>query len=289
MLDTEALCLPIERSPRPGPDRAPFMRLALIGNALPRNCGLATFTSHSFDALAARYPQLHVDHYAMDDGSGVVYPDDIITISDDDRAAYARAAQAIMASGAQALWLQHEFGIFGGAAGDHILDLIDHVDLPLAVTVHTVLANPSPAEATVFDRLLKRADLLIVMAQSGAETLRRRYGVDPRRIMVIPHGVPDRAMVDPDSFKPRFALEGRTVLTTFGLLAPDKGIEHMIEAMPAIARVQPDALYLVVGATHPNLLRHNGDAYRRGLEARVEELGISKHVRFINKFVEQEE
>lgn len=268
---------------------APFSRIALLGNALPRNCGLATFTSHSFDALAARYPNLIVDHYAMDDGSGVIYPDEVITIADDDRAAYARAAQAIMASGAEAFWLQHEFGIFGGDAGDHILDLIDQVDLPLAVTVHTVLSNPSPAEAAVFDRLLKRADLLIVMAKSGGELLRRRYGVDPRRILVIPHGVPDRPMIDPDSFKPRFDLEGRTVLTTFGLLAPDKGIEHMIEAMPAIAAAQPDALYLVVGATHPNLLRHDGEAYRRGLEARVAALGLGDHVRFINSFVEQQE
>ena len=274
---------------RPSRDRAPFGRIALVGNALPRNCGLATFTSHSFDALAARYPQLIVDHYAMDDGSGVSYPASIETIRADDRGDYARAANQIMASGAEALWLQHEFGIFGGDAGDHVLALIDQVDLPLAVTVHTVLANPTPAELAVFDRLLKRADLLIVMAQSGAETLRRCYGVDPRRVVVIPHGVPDRPMVDPDAFKPRFGFKGHTVLTTFGLLAPDKGIEHMIEAMPAIARAQPDALYLVVGATHPNLLRHDGDSYRRSLEARVEALGLGDHVRFINKFVEQEE
>ncbi|MEO7504218.1 MAG: glycosyltransferase family 4 protein [Sphingomicrobium sp.] len=271
------------------PSRPPFGRIALIGNALPRNCGLATFTSHLSDALAVRYPALTLDHYAMDDASGVTYPNAITTIHADERDAYRKAARAIADSGAEAVWLQHEFGIFGGEAGAYILDLIEDVRLPLAVTVHTVLETPSMAELEVFRRLLARADLLIVMAESGAATLRRRYGVDPRRIMVIPHGVPDRPLVAPDSLKARFGLEGRTVLMTFGLLAPDKGIAHMIEAMPAIVAAHPDALYLVVGATHPNLLRHDHDAYRHSLEERVTELGMSDHVRFDNRFVEQEE
>ena len=271
------------------PSRSPFGRIALIGNALPRNCGLATFTSHLADALALRYPTMRLDHYAMDDASGVGYPGEITTISAKEREAYRHAALAITRSGAEAVWLQHEFGIFGGEAGAFILDLIEDVRLPLAVTLHTVLESPSAAELEVFRRLLARADLLIVMAESGAATLRRRYGVDPRRIMVIPHGVPDRPLVAPATMKAKFGLEGRTVLMTFGLLAPDKGIAHMIEAMPAIVQDHPDALYLVVGATHPNLLRHDHDAYRHSLEERVAQLGLSEHVRFDNRFVEQEE
>ena len=271
------------------PSRSPFGRIALIGNALPRNCGLATFTSHLADALAVRYPGLRLDHYAMDDASGVTYAGAIATIAADQREAYRRAARDIARSGAEAVWLQHEFGIFGGEAGAYILDLIEEVRLPLAVTLHTVLESPSAAELEVFRRLLARADLLIVMAESGAATLRRRYGVDPRRIMVIPHGVPDRPLVEPATMKAKFGLAGRTVLMTFGLLAPDKGIAHMIEAMPAIVADHPDALYLVVGATHPNLLRHDHDAYRHSLEQRVAELGLCDHVRFDNRFVEQEE
>ena len=289
MLEADALGVSETEVLTRAPSRSPFGRIALIGNALPRNCGLATFTSHLADALAERYPALRLDHYAMDDLSGVAYPAAIATIRADERDAYRRAARVISDSGAEAVWLQHEFGIFGGESGAYILDLIEAVRLPLAVTLHTVLESPSAAELEVFSRLLARADLLIVMAKSGAATLRRRYGVDPRRIMVIPHGVPDRPLVAPATHKAKFGLDGRTVLMTFGLLAPDKGIAHMIEAMPAIAARHPDALYLVVGATHPNLLRHSGDAYRRTLEARVAELGLEDHVKFDNRFVEQEE
>ena len=271
------------------PQRAPIERLALIGNALPRKCGLATFTSHLADALAQRYPSLTVDHFAMDDGSGIEYPASIATISADDPLAYRMAARKIEAAGADAIWLQHEFGIFGGSAGEHILQLIEATELPLVVTLHTVLEKPSEAEARVFERLLARADELVVMAERGADTLHRAYGIDRSRIMVIPHGVPDRQMIVPDRMKPRFGLEGRTVLMTFGLLAPDKGIDRMIEAMPAVVARHPETLYLVVGATHPNLKRHEGERYRESLEARVAELGIADHVRFHNAFVEQNE
>jgi glycosyltransferase involved in cell wall biosynthesis len=268
---------------------APFSHLALIGNALPRKCGLATYTSHVGDALRQLYPETQVDHYAMDDGSGVFYPGSVITIDAEAIEAYQHAAKQIEASGAEAIWLQHEFGIFGGVAGSNILELIAATSLPLILTVHTVLERPTEEQEVVLRRLLERAERTIVMSSTGADILRRRYGVPDDRLRVIPHGVPDRAWRQPDELKPRFGWEGRKVLMTFGLLAPDKGIRHMIEAMPAIVRDHPDVLYEVVGATHPNLVRREGERHRRMLMDLARELGVEEHVRFVDSFVEQEE
>jgi glycosyltransferase involved in cell wall biosynthesis len=263
--------------------------IAVVGNALPRRCGLATFTSHVVDALRERFPQLIVDHYAMDDGSGVAYPDDIRTIVADDLASYRLTAGLIEASGAQAIWLQHEFGIFGGPAGEHVLRLLERSTLPVIANLHTVLEKPSAAERGVFDRLLARCTHLIVMAERGKTILQQVYGVAAERISVIPHGVPDRAYVEPERAKRRFAVAGRKVVMTFGLLAPDKGIGFMIDAMPAIVERHPEVLYVVIGATHPNLIREQGEALRESLMTRAEELGVASNVRFIGDFLDQEE
>ena len=268
---------------------APFARLALIGNALPRRCGLATYTSHVAEALRSRYPSMRVDHYAMDDGSGIEYPPEIHAIAADDPTAYRAAAETIEQSGAEAIWLQHEYGIFGGAAGCEILELTSATRLPLIMTLHTVLEEPSAEQEAVLTRLMARADRTIVMAQTAADILQRRYGVSAKRISVVPHGVPDRPLRDPDELKPRFGWEGRKVLMTFGLIAPNKGIRHMIEAMPAIVREHPDALYEIVGATHPNLVRNEGECHRTMLAKLATELGVADHVRFVDRFVEQDE
>ncbi|KQX21737.1 MULTISPECIES: glycosyltransferase family 4 protein [unclassified Sphingomonas] len=271
------------------PSLSRIRHIAVIGNALPRRCGLATFTSHVVDALHARFPDLIVDHYAMDDGSGVAYPDGVRTIPADDPAGYRLAAGLIEASGAQAIWLQHEFGIFGGEAGDHILRLVERSTLPLIATLHTVLETPSPAERTVFEALLRRASHLIVMAERGRRILQEVYGVEAERIAVIPHGVPDRAYVDPEAAKAALGFAGRKIVMTFGLLAPDKGIDVMIDAMPAIVAAHPECCYLVIGATHPNLVRERGEAHREALAARAEALGVARHIRFIDAFLEQED
>ena len=271
------------------PARAPYRRIALLGNALPRKCGLATFTSHVADALRQRYPDMAVDHYAMDDGSGITYPGGIHTIDAGNATAYRDAAKRIEANGADAIWLQHEFGIFGGDSGSLILELLAATDLPLILTLHTVLEYPSDAQDAVLRRLAARASTLTVMAENGAEILRRRYGIDAERIRVVPHGVPDLHFRDPDELKPRFGWQGRTVLMTFGLLAPDKGIRHMIEAMPAVVRARPDALYAIVGATHPNQVHNHGESYREMLAGLASELGVQDHVQFVDKFVEQGE
>jgi len=271
------------------PTLVPFRHLALIGNALPRRCGLATYTSDVADALRQRYPAMRLDHYAMDDGSGIAYPDRISTIDAVNPAAYREAAERIEASGAEAIWLQHEFGIFGGPAGCNILELTSATSLPLIVTLHTVLAEPSDEQEAVLRRLVSRADRTIVMATTGAEILNRRHGVSPERISVIPHGVPDRTQRDPEELKPIFGWQGRKVLMTFGLITPDKGIRHMIEAMPAIVKEHPDALYEIVGATHPNLVRSQGEGHRAMLINLARDLGVDDHVRFVDRFVEQEE
>lgn len=268
---------------------APFAHLALIGNALPRQCGLATFTSHVADALRQRYPAMKVDHYAMDDGSGITYPAEIQTIVADDKAAYRAAAERIEASGAEAIWLQHEYGIFGGPAGCNVLELTSATSLPLILTLHTVLEEPSEEQEAVLSRLIARADRTIVMAEAAVDILKRRYGVPVDRVSVVPHGVPDRPWREPEKLKPNFGWEGRTVLMTFGLIAPSKGIRYMIEAMPAIVQQHPNALYEIVGATHPNLIRNEGECHRSSLIDLAHKLGVGDHVRFVDRFVEQDE
>lgn len=264
--------------------------IALIGNSVPRRCGIATFTTHCRDALAAAYPTMRIDSYAMDDGAGgIAYPAGIHVIAQDDTASYAEAARRIEDSGAQAIWLQHEFGIFGGAAGEKILHLLDRTRLPLIVTLHTVSATPNPDEHRVMTALLRRASRIMVMAGKGRDILIDFYGVDPAIIGLIPHGVPDRPFVKSAMMKPRFGWQGKRVILTFGLLAPDKGIDDMIRAMPAVAARHPDALYVVLGATHPNLVREQGEALRDGLMTLSRELGVADHVHFINSYVEQEE
>ncbi|PKP93649.1 MAG: glycosyl transferase family 1 [Alphaproteobacteria bacterium HGW-Alphaproteobacteria-16] len=265
--------------------------LAMIGNFVPRKCGLATFTADSVTALQGRYPSMRIDIYAMDNQPGeLVYPPQVTaTIPQHERAAYLAAAAMIETSGAQAIWVQHEYGIYGGAAGEHLLALLERTTLPVIATLHTVLESPGEDERRVMDALLRRASKLVVMAEKGRDILRRVHGVADHRIVVIPHGVPDRPLADPDSFKPRFGWQGRQVILTFGLLAPSKGIETVIEAMPAVVARHPDALYIVLGATHPNLVAHEGEAYRKRLHALVADLGVEANVAFVDSFVGQEE
>lgn len=265
--------------------------LALIGNFLPRKCGIATYTTHTYAALKHRYPDIQVDVYAMDDVPGsYAYPPEVTRkIAQDDRLAYLEAARAIEASGAQALWLQHEYGIFGGSAGEMILALVERVSMPLIVTLHTVLENPNPDERRVLEALLRRAARVVVMAERGRDILRRVYRADPGKLVMIPHGTPDRPLVDADTIKPRFGWQGRKVVLTFGLVGPGKGIETLIAALPAIVAAEPSTLYVLVGATHPNLVAHEGEAYRDRLKAQAAELGVENNIAFVNRFVEQEE
>ena len=272
-------------------NRPSIHHLALLGNFLPRKCGLATYTTDTYHALKQRFPELQVDVYAMDDHPGRYdYPKAVTaSIPQNDRAAYLDAARAIEASGAQALWIQHEYGIYGGPAGEFLIALLDRLTIPVISTLHTILERPNADERRVMEALLRRSSRVIVMAEKGREILKRVHGAEDSKMVMIPHGVPDRAFADPDVFKGQFGWEGRDVVLTFGLLAPGKGIETMIEAMPAIIAADPNAHYVVLGATHPNLVAHEGEAYRDRLKALAEEKGVADHVEFIDAFFEHNE
>ncbi len=271
-----------------GNDTPKLSKIALIGNYLPRKCGIATFTTDTRNALVQRFPELAVDVYAMEDAvCERAYPPEVAAvIAQGNVADYLAAAQQINDSGADAIWLQHEYGIFGGPAGDLITRLLDRVSAPLVVTLHTILSHPNGDQRRVLDTILRRASRIIVMSDYGRRLLEDVHGINTARISVIPHGIPDRPLADPDGFKAAFGFDGRKVLLTFGLLSPNKGIETMIEALPRIAARYPDVLYVILGATHPHLLAQEGEAYRERLAARVDELGVSGNVCFINAFVE---
>ena len=270
---------------------APLSHIALIGNALPRRCGLATYTSHLLEALGDRFPTLVVDHYAMNDPGRIYdYPDSVTgTIRQEAINDYIGAAERIEASGAELVWIQHEFGIFGGPAGAHLLELVERLSLPVAVTLHSVVDLPSKQQRAVMDRLNRCSSKFIVMAQKGRFILEKTYGVPDHKIALIPHGVPDRPFTSPALAKPKFELADKNVLLTFGLLSPNKGIETMIEAMPAILAAHPNTVYIVAGSTHPHLVAHEGERYRTGLMHLVERLGVRAQVRWIDRFLDQED
>jgi glycosyltransferase involved in cell wall biosynthesis len=265
-------------------------RIALIGNSPPRLCGIATFTEDLRAALSAAYPRLAVDLYAMNDlGGQYDYgPEVVCTIDQDDLSDYQLAAQRINESGADVVLVQHEYGIFGGPAGSLLLRLLDRVEAPVVVTLHTVLQDPNAEQRAVIEALMRRSARMIVMAEKGREILERVHGVPRGRVAVVPHGVPDRPLRDPAELKRRFGFAGHRVLLTFGLLSPNKGIETMIRAMPAIVSAHPDVLYVVLGATHPHLVAREGESYREGLVSLAEDVGVSNNIRFVDGFLQQE-
>ncbi len=267
----------------------PLRRIAFIGNSLPRRCGIATFTTDLQQAVSTSRPNLGTCIVAMTDhGQAYDYPASVaLHIKDDNIDEYARAADFLNAGRFDAVCLQHEFGIFGGEAGAHILELLSHLAMPVVTTLHTVLAKPTAAQRTVVERIVEASSTVVVMANKGRELLRSVYRVPDDKIEVIPHGIPDVAFVAPDAAKTRLGFAGRSVILTFGLLSPNKGIEVMIDAMPSILKRRPDAVYVVLGATHPNLVRDQGEAYRESLTARVRELGVEDHVVFLDQFVDQ--
>ena len=265
-------------------------RIAFIGNALPRRCGIATFTAHLESAVASTVEQPATTIVAMNDhGMHYDYPATVgMTIDDQRIDEYVDAARWLNEGGFDVVSLQHEYGIFGGEAGGYLLELLSRLTVPLVTTLHTVLSDPSPAQRRVMDAIIAQSVRLVVMAQKGRDMLVDVHGVDPDKIEVIPHGIPDFAFVAPDAAKERLGLAGRPVVLTFGLLAPNKGIETTIDAMPAILAAQPDALYVVLGATHPNLVRAEGEKYRDSLRDRALLLGVADHIRFVDGFVDQD-
>lgn len=264
-------------------------RLAFVGNSLPRRCGIATFTTDLQQAVAARAPQVSTSIVAITDGGRTYdYPPSVgHEVRQEVRADYVAAAAYINAGGFDGVSLQHEFGIFGGEAGAHILALLERLTVPFTVTLHTVLAEPTRAQQRVLESMLELSARAIVMAEKGRAFLLDGNGTCASKIEVIPHGIPDFPFVGPGGAKASLGFSNRTILLTFGLLSPNKGIEVMIDAMPAVLESRPDAVYVVLGATHPNLVRDHGEAYRESLVARAAALGVADHVAFRDQFVDR--
>lgn len=264
-------------------------RVAFIGNSLPRRCGIATFTTDLQQAIAASRADLETVITAMTDRGHVYdYPSTVgFQIQDGCLQDYVGAAEFLNAGHFDVVCLQHEFGVYGGEAGEHIMTLLSRLTMPIVTTLHTVLAEPTRAQRDVMARIVAASSKIVVMAEKGRELLRLVYLVPDEKIEVIPHGIPEFAFVEPDGAKARLGFANKAVILTFGLLSPNKGIEVMIDAMPLILKSRPDAVYVVLGATHPNLVRDQGETYRESLVARVHALGIEDHVVFLDQFVDQ--
>jgi glycosyltransferase involved in cell wall biosynthesis len=266
-----------------------FQRIAFVGNSLPRRCGIATFTTHLHSAVASLLPGVETCIVAMTDNGHVYdYPSGVgLEIREDKIEDYARAADILNLGRYDVVSLQHEFGIFGGEAGEHVLTLLNRLTMPVVTTLHTVLSQPSRVQRAVTGRIVDVSSGLVVMSEKERDVLQKVYNVPSKKIDVIPHGIPDIAFAEPDEAKALLGFEGRPVILTFGLLSPNKGIEYVIDAMPAILSSRPDAVYVVLGATHPNLVREKGEAYRESLVSRARELGVHDHVAFLDQFVDQ--
>ncbi len=266
---------------------APPKRIAFLGDYLPRLCGIATFTHDLSEAVAGAAPDADCFVGAVNDRvEGYEYPQRVrFELLEKDLDSYRRAADFLNFNNTDVLCVQHEFGIYGGSAGSHLLALLKEVRMPVVTTLHTVLREPNASQRKVMEELVRRSDRVVVMAHKGAEILRETYGVPDAKVDIIPHGIPDMPFVDSSFYKPQFGVEGRNVLLTFGLLGPGKGIEHVIEALPEIVRQHPNVVYLILGATHPQLVAREGERYRLSLERLAEERGVKEHVIFYNRFV----
>ena len=246
----------------------PLNRIAWIGNYVPRRCGIATYTRDLRCAVAAHLPAADCPVIAMNDGeTRHAYPTEVtFTCADHEPAAHRQAAEFVNLLEPDVVSLQHEYGIFGGPSGGQVLDLLQQLRAPVHTTLHTVLATPTAEQRDVLAGIVRLSTRLAVMTDRGRALLRDLYGVPEDRVDVIPHGIPDMEFVDPNFHKDRFGVEGRRVLLTFGLLSPSKGIEQAIAALPAIVARHPDAVYVVLGATHPHLVRREGERYRESLQ-----------------------
>jgi glycosyltransferase involved in cell wall biosynthesis len=263
--------------------------VALVGNHLPRRCGIATFTSDLSSALTTAFPELECFVLAMNEGGQQhAYPANVrFELAESDVASYRRAADFLNVNAVDVVSLQHEYGIFGGKAGAHVLALVRELRMPVVTTLHTVLPEPGPQHRAVMNELIELSERVVVMSTRGADLLCDVHQVPREKLDVIPHGIP--ATPAARRGKPQLGVEGRPVLLTFGLLSPDKGIEHVIDALPSIAERFPEVLYVVLGATHPQVKERHGESYRLSLEQRAERLGVEANLIFHDRFVSQNE
>lgn len=265
--------------------------IAFLGDYVPRRCGIATFTADICESIAAEFPAAKCIVGSVNDRpEGYDYPERVrFELAEQELDSYRRAADFLNLNNVEVVSVQHEFGIYGGPAGSHLLEFLRAVRMPVVTTLHTVLQEPNADQRAVMEQIDVLSSRLIVMAERGQRMLESVYGIDPQKIDLIPHGVIDMPFIDSNFYKDVFGVEGKTVLLTFGLLSPNKGIEHVIEAMPAILERHPNVVYLVLGATHPHLLAREGEEYRERLEALAQERGVAQQVIFHNRFVSIDE
>ena len=266
-------------------------KVAFIGDYLPRKCGIAAFTSDLLAAVASGHPELQCFAVPVNDIKGGYEYQDVVRfeIEEQDLSSYLRAADFLNIGNVDIVCVQHEFGIFGGPAGSHLLALVRQLRMPIVTTLHTVLSAPNADQLRVMHELIARSTRLVIMAERGRRILQEVYQASPAKIDVIAHGIPDIPFVDPNYYKDQFGVEGRVVLLTFGLLSPNKGIEFVLNALPDILAEFPEVVYIVLGATHPNELREQGETYRLSLERLAKRNKVEKNVIFYNRFVDPEE
>lgn len=265
-----------------------FLHAAFLSTYPPRACGIATFTQDLVRELK-KEPFLHTDIVAVSDRLYEYGADVRHEIRQNDQASYREAADWINRSDAQVLMVEHEYGIYGGEDGRWLLDLLDRVEKPVVATLHTVLPEPNDGQREVLRALCRKSEKIVTMANNSRRILSQEYGADPNKIVVIPHGVPRFELPGREELKQQQGLQGRPIVSTFGLISPGKGLEYGIEAIAEVAKRHPDVLYLILGQTHPVVRREQGEAYRDKLEQLVRERRLARNVRFVNRYLTKEE
>jgi len=263
----------------------------VIGNHLPRQCGIATFTTDLSDAISAEYGAAVLSVVAVNDAqSSYTYPTRVrFQIAEGDISSYRATANFLNATNVDLVCLQHEYGIFGGKAGSHVLELLQRLTMPVVTTFHTVLSEPDLDQRIVMQQIAALSDRLIVMSKYSSRVLRDGFGVPSEKIDLVPHGIPDLPFEQPEVYKDALAIAGKLVLLTFGLLSPNKGFENVIRALPRILAGHKDVVYVIAGATHPHVRAREGDRYRDQLQSMAKELGVEREVIFHNRFFSPEE
>ena len=273
------------------PPRTSPLRLAVVGNHLPRQCGIATFTTDLCNAIAAEYKSSDLSVVAVNDpSSSYVYPSRVrFEVTEGDISSYRAAARHLNSIDIDVVCLQHEYGIYGGKAGSHVLELLKHLRTPVVTTLHTVLREPDADQLHVLQEIAARSERLVVMSEHSSRFLQDVFGVPEGKIELIPHGIPDLPAATQNIHKVIPAAKKKTVLLTFGLLSPNKGFESMIHALPSILSRHSDVVYIIAGATHPHVRLIEGDRYRCELQALAKKLGVEESVIFYNRFVSPQE
>jgi len=266
-------------------------KIGVIGNYLPRRCGIATFTTDLSKAIANElHGENRLINIAMNDREeGYDYPSEVkLTIQEDNREEYIKVARYLNENEYRAVIVQHEYGIYGGADGEYIIELMKRLEMPVLTNLHTVLENPSFGQRKVMNALAKYSEKLLVMSKKAFDILTRVYEIPSEMVVFVPHGILDTTYEEQGLYNDAIDLEGKEIILTFGLLGPGKGLEVMIEAMPAIVKKNPNAVYLILGKTHPHILEKRGDLYREKLKEQIKSLNLEKNVIFHNKFVDSD-